>query len=501
MVAIPANAKHMPVDVAPVRQWSPYQVALFDDASNGQGNRIVRAVAGSGKTTTGIEMCARVRVRGSHIYLAFNKAIATELAGRGVNGRTFHSVCYSLVTKHKGVASVTNDKLRQLIRANMLERDQMLYGLFAERLVGLARNAGIGCLIADEEQAWVALCEHHDLEPDNEQASFGRGVAYARQLLDWSNESEMVDFDDLLYLAVRDGLVLPKFDNIFVDEAQDTNAIQRALVRKMMKDGATRLFAVGDEAQAIYGFRGADSDSMQLLKEEFDCIDMPLTVTYRCPTSVVEHAQQWVSHIQAAPGAPAGQVVQLDHKWAPSTFMANDLIVCRTTAPIIAMAFKLLRAHVPCYVLGRDIGEGLKTLIRKMNATNLDVLELRINDWCRRESQKALAKQDDGKLAAVQDKTACILALVDGLVETQRTIASLLSMIDELFANKADAVVLCTVHKSKGLEADRVFWLNYHMCPALWARQPWQRQQERNLCYVATTRAKQSLFLITALDA
>lgn len=499
MAQIPTNDKFMPATAPqPPRVWSPYQQALFQDAATGTGNRIVRAVAGSGKTTTGVEMCARLR--GSHIYLAFNKAIATELSARGVNGRTFHSVCYSIVTKHRGVATVTADKIKQLVRTHLSGEDLLRYGTFIERLVGLARNAGIGCLVADEEQAWVDLCEHHDLEPEHELASFGRGVAMARHMLELSNESDMVDFDDLLYYAVKDGLLLPRFDNVFVDEAQDTNAIQRALIRKMMKEGS-RLFAVGDEAQAIYGFRGADSNSMELLKREFNCQDMPLTVTYRCPTAVVAHAQQWVSHLEAAPGAPEGEVVTLDDRWTPSVFVANDMVVCRTTAPIVSLAYKLLRARVPCYVMGREIGDGLKALIKKMGATTLEGLELRINDWCHRESQKALAKQDDAKLASIQDKTQAVLCLIDGLEESDRSIPKLLQVIDALFANKADAVVLCTIHKSKGLEADRVFWLNYHKCPAMWARQPWQQQQERNLCYVATTRAKKSLFLITSLDA
>jgi len=56
-------------------------------------------------------------------------------------------------------------------------------------------------------------------------------------------------------------------------------------------------------------------------------------------------------------------------------------------------------------------------------------------------------------------------------------------------------VTLATIHKSKGLEADRVWWLNASACPASWARQPWQKQQERNLCYVAATRAKAELVM------
>jgi DNA helicase-2/ATP-dependent DNA helicase PcrA len=61
---------------------------------------------------------------------------------------------------------------------------------------------------------------------------------------------------------------------------------------------------------------------------------------------------------------------------------------------------------------------------------------------------------------------------------------------------KGDAVVLATIHKSKGLEAPRVFWLGRAECPAKWAKQDWQKEQERNLCYVATTRAQEELHMI-----
>lgn len=475
--------------------YSEYQLNLFGDAAVGKGNRIVRAVAGSGKTTTGVQMTKRVK--GSHIYLAFNKAIATELSARGVNGRTFHSVCYTVVTKHKGVRTVDADKLRRICDAKLSGDDGAMYGSFIQRMVGLARNAGLGFLVPDTEQAWIEIAEHHDLEPDSELADFGKGIELAQQLLVWSNESPMVDFDDLLYIAVKDGLTLTKFDNVFVDEAQDTNAIQRALIRKMMKD-TSRLFAVGDEAQAIYGFRGADSESMQLIKDEFDCTEMPLTVTYRCPTKVVEFAQKYVSHIEAAPNAPEGAVEDWEYDWKPTDFAANDMVVCRTTAPVITLAYRMLKARVPCRVMGREIGQGLKSLIKKMNARTLDQLEQKLQAWSEREVEKCRAKKADAKAEAIQDKADAILCLIDGLDENEQTIPALYTVIDKLFGDAINVVTLCTIHKSKGLEADRVFWLNSSQCPAKWAKQDWQVQQERNLCYVAITRAKQTLVLIEA---
>lgn len=475
------------------RSWSEYQLNLFGDAAIGKGNRIVRAVAGSGKSTTGIEMVKRVK--GSHIYLAFNRAIAKELENKGVNGRTFHSLCRVAVMTHKKVTQVEENKLWKIIDAKLSGEESEMYGSFIARLVGLARNAGVGCLVPPTDQVFSDLADHHDLEPESENADIGKALELAQQLLQWSNESQMIDFDDMLYLAVKDGLVLPKFDNVFVDEAQDTNAIQRAILRKIMKPN-TRLFAVGDEAQAIYGFRGADSNSMQLLKDEFDCVEMPLTVTYRCGTSIVDFAKQWVSHIEAAPGAVEGTVEHLGSKWDASVFAPNDLVVCRTTAPVVSLAYKLLKSRVPVKIQGREIGAGLKSLIKKMNARDIDTLIAKLEAWATRETEKATAKKQDGKAASIADKKDCLLCLIDGMDEDLRTVDHLYAVIDKLFSDGVNVVTLSTIHRAKGLEADTVFWLNSEQCPSKWARQDWQVQQEMNLMYVAATRAKYRLVTI-----
>lgn len=475
------------------REWSKYQQNVFSFVESGEGNAVVEAVAGSGKTTTIVE--ALSRVNGSSIFLAFNKSIATELKSRGVNARTFHSLTYSPVTRAKGATDIETNKLRRLIDANLKGEEVQLYGPFITKLVGLGRQAGIGCLVEDTPDAWLDLVKYHDLELESDRADLGTALDFASKLLAWSCASPLVDFDDLLYLAVRDGLTLPKFDFVFVDEAQDTNAIQRAILRKIMKP-TSRMVAVGDPAQAIYGFRGADSNSLDLIAEEFHCTRLPLTVSYRCPTAVIEHARQWVQHIEAAPGAPVGEVVALGTEWRPEIFAANDLVVCRTTKPLVVLGYRLMRARKPVYIMGKDIGDGLKALVQKMKAAGVDALAEKLQVWCERETEKALAKMQDAKVEAIQDKADALLYLIDALDENARTIPALLSLIDALFSSKAAATVLATIHKAKGLEADRVFWLNSSQCPAPWVKQDWQQQQERNLCYVATTRAHKSLFLI-----
>ena len=478
------------------KNWSKYQKAIFKFIENlDAGNAVVEAVAGSGKSTTIVEGMNRIPKDKSSIFLAFNKAIAEELKARGVNARTFHSLTYSAVTKARNTRNIEPNKLRMVIEENCSSNDAFIYSSFVSRLVGLGRQAGIGCLIPDTDQAWLDLIIYHDLELDNENGDMGRAIELCGQILTLSNADKRVDFNDLLYLAVKDGLTLSKFDYVFVDEAQDTNAIQRAILRKIIHKGS-RIIAVGDPAQAIYGFRGADSNSLNLIAEEFDCKRLPLTVSYRCPTSVVQYAQKWVSHIESSPKAIEGEVVQLGTEWTVKNFQEGDLIVCRTSKPLVALAYKFLRARIPAKIMGKEIGQGLKSLISKLNARGIDNLIIKLEAWTTRESEKAIAKKQDSKVESIQDKSDAILCLIDGMAETERTIPALVLIIDNLFSDAKGSITLATIHKAKGLEAPRVFWLNSSKCPAKWAKTEWQQQQENNLCYVAVTRAKESLFLI-----
>lgn len=476
---------------AVITVWSAYQQAAFDFLANGVGNLIIRATAGSGKSTTIREMVKRCF--GSTLFLAFNKAIAEALKAAGVNARTFHSLCYGPVLQYRGVRKVEQFKLRMIIEEKLPDEEVRMYGSFIAKLVSLARQVGIGCLVDDTEEAWADIVNHYDLELESERALLTRAIELARQLLIWSNADARVDFDDLLYLAVKEGISLPKFDFIFVDEAQDTNAIQRALLRKLFKPDS-RLIAVGDPAQAIYGFRGADADSMDLLKAEFNCTELPLTVSYRCSKAVVDYAVQY-GVIEPAPNAIEGSLEDLDHKWDTKVFQANDLVLCRVTYPLISLAYQLLRARIPAYIMGKEIGDGLVHLIENMNAKGIDALIERLKVYTTREIEKAVAKKQPAKAAAIEDKTECIMFLIESLKETDRTVPALIRVIDELFADKDNAVVLATIHKAKGLEARRVFWIDRgYRCGQ--AKQEWQQKQEVNLCFVAASRAKVDLVLL-----
>ncbi|MGH7867460.1 MAG: UvrD-helicase domain-containing protein, partial [Candidatus Dormibacteraceae bacterium] len=314
---------------------SKYQKTIFDFVKKGKCNAIIEAVAGSGKTTTIVNALELTKPTDDVVFLSFNKAIAEELKNRvprNVQARTFHSLCYGVVTKHAKVRRVNSYKTDDLMRDALPESEYKMYGSFVKRLVSVAKQCGLGVLHPADEAHFMAIIEEQDLELENERATETRAVQIAKLILERGNVIKplggetMVDFDDLLYFPVLLGLKLPVFDWVFVDEAQDTNQIQRALLRKLLHP-RTRLIAVGDSAQAIYGFRGADSDAMKLLAADFQpCTLLPLSVSYRCPVKVVEKAKQYVAAIEARPGAPAGEVSDLQFNWKPQDFGPHDLV-------------------------------------------------------------------------------------------------------------------------------------------------------------------------------
>lgn len=472
---------------------SANQTNIFTWVETGAGNAIIDAVAGSGKSWT-LEQCVKLFSKGlSYIILAFNRDIAHELAGRGLNARTFHSLCCTIVLRSRGQTKAEPNKLRILIEENLGDLDVAMYGSFIRKLVSMGKNAGIGCLIRDTPEAWLELVDHHDLELESEKANMERAIDLASKLLRASNESPLVDWDDMLYLAVLDGLSLPKFDWVLGDEQQDTNAIQRAILRKIMKANS-RFIGVGDPSQAIYGFRGADSDSLELLAKEFNCIHLPLSVTYRCPKSVVAKAQEYVPHIQAAPDASDGVVESLGGQWDHKAFQAQELVVCRTTAPLVQLAYRMLKDRKPVMIRGKEVGEGLINLIERLNAKGIDAMVTKLQAFTAREVEKATAKRQDDKATNIQDRCDAIMCIVESLPETRRTVPALIEALEEMFRVKANCTELSTIHKAKGLEAHTVYWLIPAKCRK--PRQEWQAQQEANLSYVAITRAKARLVII-----
>lgn len=466
---------------------SKYQQAIYQFCSDKRaGSAIINAVAGSGKTTTAIEALKCFPKSADCIFLAFNRSIADELVDRGVPAKTFHSLVYGPVMRYYGLSNVDSEKVRKTAKRVLSQFDYNKFQYAICKVIGLLKQIGfVSNQAGDFELTAREIIEHHDIDAGLDPLFMDAlKTVYAASY----GDTKSMDFDDLLMFgALNEEITLKKYDVVFVDESQDTNLIQRILLRKISKP-KTRVIAIGDRNQAIYGFRGADSQSMNSIKTDFKCVDLDLSVTYRCDRAIVEMAKKFVPQIEAREDAGPGLIkVQQDLEGAK----ANDLVVCRTTRELIRNAFSLLKQNKSVMVLGREIGQGLKALINKMKASNVIELIDKLDAYKKREVEKLLRMEKENQAQTVADKVESILCLCEDVL----TVPDLLKRIDDLFADKSKAIKFATIHKSKGLEAKRVFWLDfdYHFH---WLKKDWMLEQENNLRYVATTRAKHELYLI-----
>lgn len=484
-------------------------------------NLALVARAGCGKTSTileGVDALVRAFPGIEVGVCAFNKAIADEVGAklkqRGhtnwktVQAATLHSMGFGLV-KWVFKPQIDDNKVRNLIQAHCpAQRNYDVipsvwekYGGQIAQLVGYAKGAGVGFfsdLPIESAHTWYDLADHYDVNGLDDQQEMQEVVHASQQIyVESLNQTDIIDFDDMILFPLIKNLST-KFgkDVLFLDEAQDLSRAKQALARKFVRPRTGRMVVVGDDRQAIYGFSGADASALHNLIESLNATVMPLTTTWRCPKSVVQLAQSLVPDIEAAPTAAEGEV----------SFVAGlpkleitDAILCRNTAPLISVAYSLIRKGVPCRVEGRSIGDGMIKLAQRWKVTDVDSLLQRLETYREREVQKAQAKGNEAKVDEVNDRVDTLVEICNACIaQNQHSVQDVVNFINRLFADSAKGVVtLATYHRSKGREWPRVFlWEHYQRCPSRGARQQWQLQQEENLAYVAFTRAQSQLFFV-----
>ncbi|ARQ95247.1 ATP-dependent DNA helicase [Bradyrhizobium phage BDU-MI-1] len=496
-------------------QWSPQQAAFIHEARTGTSSIVLIAVAGAGKTTTIIE--AADGMPGSSIILSYNKKIADEIKAklkkRGIDWKrveaaTVHSIGLRNYKRAVAGVIVKGDKVSSLCAA-MVTEDELPIELVPHtsvicHLVSLAKANAVGVQgqgEIDDTSIWEDIVDHFDLfdeEPLKKKAD--ALIEAAINLLKASNDLfQVVDFDDMIYLPLLRQIQFFQYDQVIMDEAQDANICRRLMADALLKDDG-RFMGVGDPHQAIYGFTGADNDSMENLKRHFNAKEMPLTVTYRCPKKIVKFAQTWVNHIQAHSSAPEGMISAMtfeDFKTREGWHSGESAILCRSTRPLVTAAFALIRENIPCRIEGRDIGEALiKLCTRWKAAKTIWELEEKLEDWKEKETEKWIAKKKMSRVQEVEDKFETLMVVMEACLDKKQTLVTdVVAYINQIFAdNVAGILTLSTIHKSKGREWRNVFWLDrFTTCPSKYASQPWEIEQENNLCYVAATRSMNML--------
>jgi DNA helicase-2/ATP-dependent DNA helicase PcrA len=477
---------------------TPQQEDIFDFLVKGKEHGLIEARAGSGKTFTIVQGALRLPPGLRVIVLVFNTHIAREMnsqlraSGNSlVRASTFNSFGWGALRKAYPNAQLMLDKLEAIITP-WAGGDKDIVGA-TSRLVRFCKNN-----LADGKDSHFLehLATHHNIElPDLREDKVFRLVPMA--LEECLEHEAAADFDDQVWITVRRQLPVEQFDMVLIDEAQDTNPLQRELIRMVCPTG--RIFPFGDRFQSVYGFRGADTKAVQELYEMLKatprgCKILPLTVTRRCPKSHVRLAQGIVPDLEALPEAPEGEILVVGPEEAKRMMKPRDLVICRVNMHLAPFAYDLIRRGIKAIVRGRDFGNGLINLIDRLRGADIHEMLARLDDYYIRESAKYMRLGERGApfLELLEDQRGCIIALCAGLTE----IVALRRRIEDIFKDyeddgtPRDFVLLGTIHRTKGLEANNVFLLAPELIPHPRAKLEWEREQERNLAYIAATRAK-----------
>ena len=483
---------------------SKYQSAIYSFVTDGSGNAVVDAVAGSGKSTTIVNCLKLIPENKSVLFLAFNKAIVEELKVKignltNVEIKTLHGLGSTIINKAIRT-SLDDNKYKYTvingIKNGLIKPDQKLsYDDIQEYQNNIIKLTDLGrvYLCQDIEEILDIADKYQINVLDNEPET-------VLELIHWGKDFiQKIDFTDMIFLPCVKSFRFPKYDFIFVDECQDLNAAQRTIVLNCLADNG-RFIAVGDPRQAIYGFAGADVESFNILKNLPNTIALPLSVSYRCDQSIINLAQTIVPQIEARETAANG-IVDYDAKLADVT--DADMILCRVTAPLVQQCMSYIANGIKAYVKGRDIGLNLINMIKKTNQKQMSDVFVRLNNELYKIGCKVCNKlgcnfeeaKQESLYTSYQDKLRAIELISSGLVYADETIKRIESIFKD---SERSGICLSTIHKAKGLESDNV----YILCPEkLFLKRAmklaWTREQEFNLVYVAYTRAKHKLGFIT----
>ena len=490
---------------------SPYQEKIFDFIVHGNGNAVISAKAGSGKTSTCVTAIKLIKPKNKVMFLAFNKSIAEELSQKlkdypNVEVRTSHSLGFAIIRKNvEGEVELDEFKYRRYIKSNISELTTIDVTLTKNQLYNYIESI---CALVDFARFNLAQTaeEVKSLAVKYDVPIFFDECDVVIKVLEWGKtELNSIDYADMVWLPVELSMNARAFqkDFIFIDECQDQSLMSIELFLKCFKRG-TRFIAVGDEDQCINTFCGSSEEAFQYMKDYPKTSQFDLPICYRCPKTVVELAKTLVPDIECREDAPKGDIIE---KCWTSSLRSGDMVLCRSKAPLLKVYTKLLRKGIQCHIKGQDIGTNLKKLIEEVDIeelnTNLksDGVFVRLYDNLfeirnKLMESKGLDYQDATLTNYITNMYDMIKALTV-LAENYTTKTELLSHIDEIFDETREGVILSTIHKAKGLEADNVYILCNSSMPSSLAKKEWEKNAEQNLIYVAYTRAKKKLGFIS----
>lgn len=502
--------------------FTPQQQRVVEAVRDSGAHLMVRATAGSGKTTTLVEAAWHLPDPGRAAFFAYNRHAAAAVAGRlppGMASRTMHAHGLTLLHRTGKAVDLQAGKTAEVLRSfGLLDMTGPAVLLQYARNVAAAlvrawdlyRELTLSARRPDDVALLLAECGWPELPEDPEDAALvsasfpeNRRDALLTQVLDALQVASVqaftdhgtVDFTDMLWLPLQLGLGRGGVRVALVDEAQDLTPLRQAFVTHVLGLRTRmpgRLILCGDPEQAIYAYAGADAAGMARLAREHDAVELPLSVSFRCPRAVVAVARTVSDFIQPAPTAAPGEI---EHVPADTcTFVPGDVVLCRSNAPLVRLALRLLTEGVSVHVTGKDLQDRASALVtaafpRPFRAEDVDGLMQVAFDRRAATLQRAGDRRASRKLQDLRDLCKSVALLAGQAAGTGVGTAETVTALIRSLCRAQGDVTLTTVHKAKGLEWDRVTVLY----PELMPLPSGDAEEERCVQFVAYTRAKQVL--------
>ena len=395
---------------------TPEQSAILDFIATSKSNLMIRARAGCGKTST--LKLIDASLRGTALVICFNKSIAEEAKKSGdfrptTQIKTMNSIGHGIWATYcqRKLALDFNKPLtiyRSFIDEAPRNERSHLWALYDSVRNGVDMARAIGYIPSKHAKAKHSLSDWHAVERRMDETPLSEVHALVDRVLTESIRQAYegtIDFNDQVYMPALFGGLFPTFPNVMIDEYQDLSPINRELVRKLTR--SSRQIGVGDEAQAIYEFRGADAKAMPTAIADFNMSVLPLSLSFRCPEAITSNVHWHVPDIRST--ASGGIVESLEEV----SIEPGSAVICRYNAPLLSLAMVLLSSGRRVDVAGIDIGGRIIKLLSKLGDESMTQAQTMsaINDWlAEKESLDSKSARDTAECLRVFAKAGSILA-------------------------------------------------------------------------------------------
>ena len=521
---------------------------------------LVNALAGSGKSTTACMLSEHSKTSDLYIAFNASvvEEFKKKIKNPKTKVMTMHSLAYSIMLynveqeskdsgeKPKGFGSqrskrtvnLDNFKPHKILDEEITKRygryiefakrvflkDNYvnLYNLCRLTLTDMSSNKDVSRLI-DDHVLFLYYGDEGYSAPDISEITSTLKILDTKSRQQFETQG-VIDFTDMLWITFNklkyDNWEVPYwalYTNIYADEVQDFSNIQLNFL-KFIKRVKGRYIFIRDFHQAIYNFCGGNAQAFNQIPKMFAPVEtFDLPICYRCAKSHLSRVnREYGIPILPRDDAPIGFVKTIDKNKISEYAKAGDMVISRKNKWIAEVVLDLARNGTPIFIEDKEMVGAIKRQILSSKCTSVGALKKFLQKVISNYNKKLFeivsknvreGGHEEEHLEAVTetnskiDNTSFLLEILEGYLEhhaSSDSVSKFSNFIDKLLNTtpSPNCVRLCSIHKAKGLEATNVFVLNEAKINYDFRNSKEQNIQEKNLSYIATTRAKEGLYLV-----